>query len=221
MFRTPSLLRRAEHTALSSVILNGSVLDLGGERDAEYLACIKGAFTVTAVNIDPAAKPDIIHDLEKPLPIPDATYDHVLLINVLEHIFDYRALLKEAIRVVRPGGSVVIVVPFLFPIHPSPHDFWRFTGEALRRVCEELGLAESRIVPLGTGVFAVRHLMLDRLLPGPVRGISNYTARFVTNFADKVFSYLAQRLGKRYTAAEYALGYLVHAHKNSHHDPRS
>ena len=127
-----TLLRLAEHKALSRVQLSGRVLDLGGDTHAEYRAYLKGQHAITSVNMDPATSPDITHDLETPLPITSGAYDHVLLINVLEHVYEYRQLLAEAYRVVRPGGTVTVVVPFLFPIHPDPHDFWRFSGETLR-----------------------------------------------------------------------------------------
>lgn len=211
MISTPSLLRRAEHEALSGVTLSGSVLDLGGEKCAEYITCIHGNFTVTTVNLDSVEKTDIVHDLEEPIPLADASYDHVLLINVLEHIFNYRQLLTEATRIVRPGGSVIIAVPFLFPIHPSPHDYWRFTKETLEKECVLAGLQIETLTPLGSGVFAVRYMMLDRLLPAPLRFVSYYTFRYIASALDSVFSSIAHVLGKRYSTAEYALGYVVYA----------
>lgn len=207
MKSTPSLLRLAEHQALSSVTLSGSVLDLGGEAGSEYLSYIKGDFTVTSLNLDPSATPDIMHDLEEPLPIADASYDHVLLINVLEHIFGYRALLEEAVRVLRPGGQIVIIVPFLFPIHPSPGDYWRFTRQTLEKELELLGLLDVRVRPLGSGLFSVRYVMLDRLLPTVLRFISFYTLRHVSSMLDRAFIVLARVLGKKYVPSDYALGY--------------
>lgn len=209
MISTPSLLRLAEHEALSSVTLCGTVADLGGEKGAKYLSRIRGSFTVTSVNLGIDPKPDIVHDLEIPLPLSDASYDHVLLMNVLEHIFNYRQLLTEAARIVKPGGSVVIAVPYLFPIHPSPHDYWRFSREALEKECAHAGLSIKTLTPLGGGVFAARHLMLDRLLPAPIRFVSHYTLRYVTYWLDSAFSLIARLLGKRYSAAEYPLGYVV------------
>ena len=211
MSSTPTLLRRAEHEALQALTLSGTVLDLGGEKGASYLSFIKGSFTVTALNMAPAASPDIIHDLEQPLPLPDASYDNVMLINVLEHIYEYRALLSEAARVLRPGGTIAIIVPFLFPIHPSPRDYWRFTAATLRRELEQLGLSHITIVPLGSGVFAARYVLLDRLMPGALRFIGYYTLRYVTYALDYLFSSVARLLRKGYSPSEYALGYCVTA----------
>jgi SAM-dependent methyltransferase len=209
----PTLLRRAECKALSTVTLSGEVIDLGGDKDAEYLSYIKGTFTVTALNIDPASKPDITHDLEQPMPIKDAQYDHALLMNVLEHMFKYRELLQETVRIIRPGGSIVVIVPFLFPIHPSPNDYWRFTQQTLQKEFELLSLSDISITPLGHGVFAARYVLLDRLLPNIVRAVNYYTFRYILQFLDTAFISLARVLGKKYIPSDYALGYMVVARK--------
>lgn len=209
----PSVLRLAEHKALSRVVLMGKVLDLGGTRHAEYRAFLQGTFDITTVNMDESASPDLVADLEKPIPYPDGSYDHVLLINVLEHIFEYRQLLSEAVRIVRPGGSVIIIVPFLFPIHPDPHDFWRFSRETLEKECERAGLSITTATPLGSGVFGARHLFINRLLPTPVRLLSHYTFRYLALLLDALFVMVARALGKKYEPTDYALGYAVVAQK--------
>lgn len=45
------------------------------------------------------------------LPFPDATFDVIVLNEVIEHVHDDAATLREACRVLRPGGSVVIFAP--------------------------------------------------------------------------------------------------------------
>jgi hypothetical protein len=34
-------------------------------------------------------------------------------------------------RVLKPDGRIIVSVPFLFPVHDAPHDYWRFTKYAL------------------------------------------------------------------------------------------
>jgi SAM-dependent methyltransferase len=64
---------------------------------------------------------------------PDCTFDAVISDQVFEHIegdpFD-AAL--ESIRVLKPGGLLILTTCFLNPVHGSPSDFWRFTPESLR-----------------------------------------------------------------------------------------
>lgn len=45
------------------------------------------------------------------LPFHDKSFDVVTIMNVLEHVPDYRQLLKEAVRVLRPGGVLYAVCP--------------------------------------------------------------------------------------------------------------
>ncbi len=45
------------------------------------------------------------------LPYPDAHFDAVVLLDVLEHVADERAVVAEITRVLRPGGLLVVSVP--------------------------------------------------------------------------------------------------------------
>lgn len=208
-----TILRKAEHRALAGFPLSGRVLDLGGDKRSEYRTMFSGDFSITTVNMLPEAEPDILADLEGPLPIEDASYDAVLLINVLEHVFEYRALLNECARVVKPGGAIVVVVPYLFPYHASPSDFHRYSAEALARALAASGFAESRIVPLGSGVMSARLVLLERLLPGPVQSMLSLVLHPLARAFDALFTGLAGLLGKQYRPADYALGFFASARK--------
>ncbi len=55
---------------------------------------------------------DRVHALDPDrLPFPDATFDHVILIDVLEHLDDERGLLAEVSRILKPEGRLVVTVP--------------------------------------------------------------------------------------------------------------
>lgn len=209
----PTLLRLEEHRVLSRITLSGSVLDVGGDSRSDYRTHIKGDPVYTCINIDDRAGADIIHNLEQPLPIADASFDHALLINVLEHIDNAEQLLVEAARVVRPGGQVIVVVPFLFPYHPSPRDFRRFTPDALKEMVERAELTLTSLEPLGSGVFAARYVMLDRLLPFPLRFIRYMLFRPMVSILDSLFSKVAEVTRRKYSSSDYALGYAALARK--------
>jgi hypothetical protein len=104
-------------------------------------------------------------------------------------------------------------VPFLFPVHPSPEDFHRFTAQTLRKELERLDLHSVRVIPLGKGVWSARYLLLDRLLPRPIRTINFYTLRYLTEALDSMTVFLTRLLHKKYDPADYALGFLVTATK--------
>jgi SAM-dependent methyltransferase len=208
----PSLFRKAQHNKFLQLQLSGKVLDLGGDKRSEYYDFIKGDYKITVLNINPKSSPDILHDLEKPLPIEDEKYDNVLLINVLEHIYEFRQLITETHRVLKGGGKVIATIPFLFPVHPSPRDFWRFTNETLLREFTAAGFKNIIIQPLGSGIFAARFQMIDRHTPMIIR-IIFYPLRYVAALFDVLFISLARILGKKYNPNDYALGYFVQAKK--------
>jgi ubiquinone/menaquinone biosynthesis C-methylase UbiE len=61
------------------------------------------------------------------LPFANHSFDVVLATEVLEHIPRPELAVAEMVRVLRPGGSVLITTPFIYPVHEAPYDFWRFT----------------------------------------------------------------------------------------------
>lgn len=203
-----TILRKAEYRSLAGIALSGRVLDLGGSRDSAYHRLFAGNFSVTTANLSPGA--DIACDFERPLPIGSGKYDAVLLINVLEHVFEYRQLLGETVRVLRPGGTIIIVVPFLFPYHASPNDFHRYTATALSRALSSAGFEGITIATLGSGVCAARWVLIERLLPRILSPLS-LIANPLTAAGDWLVAVLARLLGKKYLASDYALGYTAMA----------
>lgn len=83
------------------------------------------------------------------LPIRDASVDTVLSTEVLEHVPDPERLVHEMARVVRPGGKVLMTVPFIQPLHELPSDYFRFTPSSLRVFCERAGLEVLSLTPRG------------------------------------------------------------------------
>jgi SAM-dependent methyltransferase len=83
-------------------------------------------------------------------PVPDATYDTVLCSEVLEHVADPAAALSEIHRVLKPGGRLVLTVPFLGRLHEEPHDYYRFTKHGLTALIDDARLHVDSIVPTGS-----------------------------------------------------------------------
>jgi SAM-dependent methyltransferase len=81
------------------------------------------------------------------LPVEDACLDAVLLTQVLEHVPDPAAVLGEAARVLRPGGTVAVTVPFVWELHELPFDFWRYTPASLSQLLEGAGFVDVAVAP--------------------------------------------------------------------------
>lgn len=211
--KTPSILRRYEDKALATLEVAGDVLDIGGDTRSVYRQYFAHDSRVTTINLDQSAKPDFSLDLEKSLGGNglEKRFDEVLLINVLEHIYRAEGLLADAGACARPGGRVVVVVPFLFPVHPSPKDFRRFTDEALRRMFSDAGCTDVTVQALGSGVFASTTLAFERLMPTPIRWLISTFVHPVVAVIDAAFAATARILGKAYLPSDYALGYIATA----------
>jgi len=65
------------------------------------------------------------------LPFRDGSIDAVLSLNVLEHVKDPFTAARELIRVLKPGGELMCVAPFLQPLHGYPHHYYNMTREGL------------------------------------------------------------------------------------------
>jgi SAM-dependent methyltransferase len=78
---------------------------------------------------------DQVLDLNQPLPIDTSSFDTILLTDVLEHIAEPGQLMSEVARLLRPDGTLILTVPFMYWLHEEPHDYYRFTRFALERFC--------------------------------------------------------------------------------------
>jgi len=80
----------------------------------------------------------------------------ILLAEVLEHLEHPEIVLREISRVLKPGGTFLATMPLLYPIHPDPRDFQRWTPERIEIEFERSGLVVSEVKTMG-GTFAVLH----------------------------------------------------------------
>lgn len=131
--------RRAVFPTARTVLLKRDVaqLPLGGFLDVlvvgagddPYRKWFRSARQYVRVDIEPQPdSTDIVADAHT-LPFRDAQFDCVFASEVFEHLRDPRQFIREAMRTVRPGGSVILTIPFMFHLHADPYDFWRPSRE--------------------------------------------------------------------------------------------
>lgn len=89
---------------------------------------------------------------------PPAQYDVVICEQVLEHVPDPDAAVRNLGRLARPGGRILVSTPFLIRIHGSPHDYWRFTPLGLQTLLERQGLEVESLRSWGNRSAVVSNL---------------------------------------------------------------
>jgi SAM-dependent methyltransferase len=106
------------------------LLDVGG-RGKPYAAYFRDRVDWHfVVDIEPGASVDVVADARL-LPIADCSADVVLCTQVIEHIPEPVPVLHEILRVLRPGGTLILSVPAIYPQHGSPGDYWRYMPQGL------------------------------------------------------------------------------------------
>jgi SAM-dependent methyltransferase len=119
-------------------LVKGTLLDLGCGH-APFRAWYE-PLVDWAVRYDPAPMVDLtVRGLAEALPFADGSFDTVLATEILEHTTDAEASTREIRRVLRPGGHVLVTVPFIYPVHESPHDYRRFTHLGLADILRRNG----------------------------------------------------------------------------------
>jgi SAM-dependent methyltransferase len=93
---------------------------------------------------------DFIGDLEDMHAVGERSIDVALCSEVLEHVPHPQVALRELARTIRPGGVLVLTVPFLARLHEEPHDYFRYTRHGLRRLYEDAGFDVDDIVETGS-----------------------------------------------------------------------
>ena len=86
-------------------------------------------------------------------PFGDGEFDSVVSNEVFEHVFNPDVFLSEIHRVLRPGGTLLMTVPFAWDEHEQPWDFARYSSFGLRFLLERHGF---RVVELRKSVNDIR-----------------------------------------------------------------
>ena len=115
---------------------NETFLDIGCGHGSVSSELIKRGYKVSGVEINQDALDSLKakgfevykRDISKPLEI-DRKFDVVMILDVLEHMFDPYTLLKEAKQVAKMGGAIIVTVPLYFDIVDRFKIF--FTGSVI------------------------------------------------------------------------------------------
>jgi SAM-dependent methyltransferase len=91
--------------------------------------------------------------------------DFVLCTEALEHVLDPPRFLAEAHRCLKPGGRMLLTVPFAARWHFIPHDYWRFTPSSLKHLLEGAGFEDIEVFARGNALTVACYKTMALFLP--------------------------------------------------------
>ncbi len=123
---TPKLTRPRIAAFVSRYATDGKTLDVG---------CHEGPYkkwfpNTVGFDIRPGKGVDVVGDIHD-MPFGEGEFDAILCTEVLEHCRDPRTAVGEMLRVLKPGGRVILTTRFMYPSHGQPWDYYRFSRNAL------------------------------------------------------------------------------------------
>lgn len=166
--------------------VSGAVLDVGG---GSFYQRARGRGVTfsrwTTLEIDARDLPE--HDEARPsevvgdgcaLPFAPASFDSVLSIQVLEHVFEPIRMVTEIGRVLRPGGKAIFLIPQTSTTHLAPNYHGNFSRYWIETALARAGLELVQHVPLG-GVWSsmASHCLYFFLQAARVKGMSDASIR--------------------------------------------
>ena len=128
----------------------GKVIDIGARN--HYYSRWMRYHSFLSLDSDAATGCDIVADASM-IPADSNSFDTVLCISVLEHLYEPERAVYEFHRVLKKGGRVIISVPFLHPYHADPQDYHRFTEDTLKKMFSCFRIV--KIVPFGNRCHAL------------------------------------------------------------------
>lgn len=97
-------------------------------------------------------------------PFPDGSFESVVCNQVIEHVKDPMFFLGEILRVLVPGGVLLITVPLMWGEHETPEDYWRFTTFGVRRLLANGGFSVQTVCTSGRGGGMLTQLACARVV---------------------------------------------------------
>lgn len=114
----------------------GTIFELGGAGDY-YRAFARAGQSYEVTNLEQPC--DRVVDMTA-MCFEDDSVDAFMSMFALEHIYDFQAVIAECFRCLKPGGRLLLAVPFMYYYHAAPDDFFRFTHSALDRMLERFNI---------------------------------------------------------------------------------
>lgn len=104
------------------------------------------------------------------IPFENAKFDAVICTEVLEHVQNYQKLINEIYRVMKPGATAIVTIPWSARYHYIPYDFFRYTPSSLKTMFAKFG--KGKIKARGSDISNIANkvivLWFRNLLPAQI-----------------------------------------------------
>lgn len=115
-------------------------------------------------------------------PFRDASFDTVLGLSMITYLPEPLRFLREAHRVLRPGGMLLLECTQMVPLHDEPHDYFRFTRYGAAYLLGQAGFEPVAFLPIGglwSRVGLTMIAALNRVNRGPARILTELPVRLL------------------------------------------
>lgn len=135
---------------IEAVLRHRLIFDVGGGKPCstgwvhqKYRAVLEQK--AYCVDFKKENKPHIIADV-KSLPLKNNSVDGIICNALLEHVDKPFQAINEMYRVLSKGGELALYVPWIYPYHSAPHDYFRYTQDGIRSLTDRF--SEVQITPV-------------------------------------------------------------------------
>jgi SAM-dependent methyltransferase len=178
---------------------SGRLVELGGHKTDGHARFFPNAVSYLYSNV--GIGPDEYVDVTS-MPYDDRSQDGFVCVSVLEHVYDIQGAFREINRTLKPGGQLMLFVPFVFAVHGDV-DYWRMARTSYDRLLQDYE------------VEAFAHLggLISTMLNALQRPKGNYKRRYLVY---KLIGLLILLTCKRLdTLDSFPMGYCVYARKKT------
>lgn len=145
--------------SISENYQNLNVLEIGSgdtnkNQSAVQIFSSANSFVQTDINLNYGHKYlDITSEIDL-----SEKFDLVLVTNVLEHVYETNVAIKNLKILLKDQGHLLVSVPFIYPLHDEPTDFWRFTEHSLKKLFSDFKILTFKTT--GIRQFPIQYILL-------------------------------------------------------------
>jgi|TARA_Y100000310_G_scaffold345860_1_gene471659 SAM-dependent methyltransferase len=178
------IIRRKIEKYIGNLFINPSdkILDVGSGNNPYYHKFMKGH--IVRFDIRNFSKTNVVGDANL-LPFKDNSFDKIIIVNSLYYCSNPFDVIKNIGRILKKDGTIVIITPFLYPIHDAPYDKYRFTEFGIMQLLKNSFIIKV-INPIG-GIFNLPAIFFHSLIKGIPLLFSKGMRRIASFFSIIIF----------------------------------